>query len=180
MHQVKVNRKAARRIASGHPWIFESDVVDTGGARAGAAVAVVDLKGRLLARPTSVRLPRSHCGCFRGASRISDANSSNSASRMPRPIRRRVVCESNAYRLVHGEGDLLPGLVVDRYADYLVMQTLDQGMDAIVNRLLPAWPICFRRWESWRATMRQCARESRCPWNLRWFMAKSRRSSNSR
>jgi len=41
-----------------------------------------------------------------------------------------VVHHSDAYRLVHGEADLLPALVVDRYGDYLVIQTLDQGMDA--------------------------------------------------
>jgi 23S rRNA (cytosine1962-C5)-methyltransferase len=44
--------------------------------------------------------------------------------------RRVVVRDSNAYRVVHGEADLLPALVVDRYGDYLVMQALDQGMDA--------------------------------------------------
>src|SRR5262249_52426488 len=44
--------------------------------------------------------------------------------------RRNVVRHSDAYRVVHGEADLLPALVVDRYAGYLVMQTLDQGMDA--------------------------------------------------
>lgn len=41
-----------------------------------------------------------------------------------------VVADSNAFRLVHGEADLLPGLVIDRYGDYFVMQTLSQGMDA--------------------------------------------------
>src|ERR1700687_6007312 len=44
--------------------------------------------------------------------------------------RRSVVCDSDAYRLVHAEADLLPGLMVDRYGDYLAVQTLDQGMDA--------------------------------------------------
>ena len=44
--------------------------------------------------------------------------------------RRHVVRDSDAYRVVHGEADLLPALIVDRYGDYLVMQTLDQGMDA--------------------------------------------------
>jgi len=39
------------------------------------------------------------------------------------------VSGTDAYRVVHGEADLLPGLVVDRYADWLVLQTLDQGMD---------------------------------------------------
>jgi 23S rRNA (cytosine1962-C5)-methyltransferase len=43
--------------------------------------------------------------------------------------RERVVENSNACRLVSSEGDLLPGLIVDRYGPYLVMQTLDQGMD---------------------------------------------------
>jgi 23S rRNA (cytosine1962-C5)-methyltransferase len=43
--------------------------------------------------------------------------------------RKRVVTGSNAYRLVHGEGDQLPGLVIDRYGDYFTIQTLDQGMD---------------------------------------------------
>src|SRR5207245_2222970 len=45
---VRVNRKAADRVASGHPWIFTSDVIDRGSAQAGDAVRVVDLKGRLL------------------------------------------------------------------------------------------------------------------------------------
>ena len=46
---------------------------------------------------------------------------------------------TDAYRVVHGEGDQLPGLVIDRYVDSFVLQTLDQGMDRakadIVNRL---------------------------------------------
>jgi 23S rRNA (cytosine1962-C5)-methyltransferase len=50
--------------------------------------------------------------------------------------RRLVVGEDrNAYRVVHAEADLLPALVVDRYADYLVMQTLDQGMDAAKSEI---------------------------------------------
>src|SRR5215212_2924509 len=42
--------------------------------------------------------------------------------------------DATAWRLVHGEGDLLPSLVVDRYGDHLVLQALSQGID----RLLPA------------------------------------------
>ena len=41
-----------------------------------------------------------------------------------------MVRDTDAYRVVHGEGDRLPALIVDRYGDYLVIQTLDQGMDA--------------------------------------------------
>jgi 23S rRNA (cytosine1962-C5)-methyltransferase len=129
MHEVRVNRKAARRVASGHPWIFESDVVDKGEAEAGAPVIVVDLRGRPLGT--------AH---FSAASQISLRLLSRSVEEIDREFfakrlaaaeahRRRLVCGTDAYRVVHGEGDLLPGLVVDRYADYLVVQTLNQGMD---------------------------------------------------
>ncbi len=48
-------------------------------------------------------------------------------------FRQSLAIDASAYRLVHGEADLLPSLVVDRYGDYLVVQALSQGMD----RLLP-------------------------------------------
>src|SRR5262245_32505582 len=44
-------------------------------------------------------------------------------------LRRRIVTSTNAYRLIYGEADRLPGLIVDRYHDVLVMQTLSSGMD---------------------------------------------------
>jgi 23S rRNA (cytosine1962-C5)-methyltransferase len=56
-------------------------------------------------------------------------------TRLQRAIRYResLQLDATAYRLVHGEADLLPSLIVDRYANYLVVQALSQGMD----RLLP-------------------------------------------
>jgi 23S rRNA (cytosine1962-C5)-methyltransferase len=130
MHEVRVNRKAARRVASGHPWIFESDVVDKGDAEAGAAVHVVDLKGKSLGT--------AH---FSAASQIALRLLSRGVEEIGREFlarrlaaaeahRRRIVHDTEAYRVVHGEGDLLPALIVDRYGDYLVLQTLNQGMDA--------------------------------------------------
>ena len=130
MTEVRVNRKAARRVASGHPWIFESDVLDTADAQPGAVVKVIDPGGHALGT--------AH---FSSTSQIALRLLSRQAGQIDRNFfaarlaaaeahRRRVVRDTNAYRVVHGEGDLLPALVVDRFADYLVMQTLDQGMDA--------------------------------------------------
>ena len=48
MNEVRVNRKAADRVASGHPWIFTSDIADRDGAQPGAAVKVADSRGRPL------------------------------------------------------------------------------------------------------------------------------------
>lgn len=50
-------------------------------------------------------------------------------------LREHVVAQSNAYRLIYGEGDRLPGLIVDRYDQLLVMQTLSVGMDSRKEQL---------------------------------------------
>jgi 23S rRNA (cytosine1962-C5)-methyltransferase len=47
-------------------------------------------------------------------------------------FRETLTIDATAYRLVHGEADLLPSIVVDRYGDYLVVQTLSQGADAVL------------------------------------------------
>ena len=127
--QVRINRHGADRVASGHPWIFQSDVIDKGDAQPGDAVRVVNQQGRLLgtahfsaSSQITLRLlsPKQEIiddafWCRRITSALS--------------YRQRVVSGSNSYRLIHAEADGLPGLIVDRYGDYLVIQTLTQGMD---------------------------------------------------
>jgi 23S rRNA (cytosine1962-C5)-methyltransferase len=126
---VRVSGKGARRLASGHPWVFSSDVTDRGSAAPGDAVAVFDPKGRALG---TAHYSSASQICLRLLSdRIEAIDRAFFARRLEEAaaLRRRLVSGSDAYRLVHGEGDRLPGLVVDRYGDYLVVQTLDQGMD---------------------------------------------------
>src|SRR5581483_5094578 len=136
MTDVRVNRKAANRVASGHLWIFSSDIVDKGDAKPGAAVRVLDPA----ARPLGI----AH---FSAASQISLRMLSRRAEEITpeffrqriaaaQDYRRRMVRDTSAYRVVYGEGDLLPALIVDRYADYLVMQTLNQGMDQAKDAIL--------------------------------------------
>jgi 23S rRNA (cytosine1962-C5)-methyltransferase len=129
LNTVRVNRKGADRAASGHPWIFSSDVTDRGDAQPGDAVRVVDPKGRLVG-----------VAHYSSTSQITLRLLSTSVEPIDREFfrrrltqaiahRERVVENSNACRLVFSEGDLLPGLIVDRYGPHLVMQTLTQGMD---------------------------------------------------
>jgi len=136
--EVKVNRKAANRVASGHPWIFSSDVVDRDDAAPGSIVKVIDPQRRALGMAhyssTSQICLRllsrdvKEVGAEFFAHRIAEANAH----------RRNVVWETGAYRVVHGEGDRLPALIVDRYGDYLVIQTLSQGMDAAKDWIVAA------------------------------------------
>jgi 23S rRNA (cytosine1962-C5)-methyltransferase len=130
MNEVRVNRKAAGRVASGHPWIFASDITDRDGAQPGAAVKVADSNGRPLG--TAHHSATSQIA-LRMLSRQVEEIGRDFYLRRVRAAeahRRTVVRNTDAYRVVHGEADLLPALIVDRYAGYLVMQTLDQGMDS--------------------------------------------------
>jgi len=124
-----VNRKAADRVASGHPWIFSSDVVDRGEAQPGEAVRVAAANRQ----PIGVAhySSTSQIALRMLSNRMEPIDQEFFLRRLSNAIefRGRVVEHSTACRLVHAEGDLLPGLIVDRYGEYLVMQTLDQGMD---------------------------------------------------
>jgi 23S rRNA (cytosine1962-C5)-methyltransferase len=136
--EIRVNRKGAGRVASGHPWIFSSDVVERDNAAPGSVVKVLDHQSRPIGiahysstsqislRLLSNRLQEIDRAFF--VRRIAEAEA----------FRRQVVRDTDAYRVVHGEGDRLPALVVDRYGDYLVIQTLDQGMDAAKDWIVSA------------------------------------------
>jgi 23S rRNA (cytosine1962-C5)-methyltransferase len=130
MNEVRVNRKAAGRVASGHPWIFSSDIADRDGAQPGEAVRVTDPRGRALG--TAHYSSTSQIALRMLSPVVEEIGRDFYLRRLRAAVshRARVVRHSNAYRVVHGEADLLPALVVDRYGDYLVVQTLDQGMDA--------------------------------------------------
>ncbi len=77
----------------------------------------------------TVRLRRSRCACSPTRPEIIDRAFFHERLAAALAHRERVVQNSDAYRLVFSEGDLLPGLIVDRYGPYLAMQTLNQGMD---------------------------------------------------
>ena len=130
MNEVRVNRKAAGRVASGHPWIFAGDVTDRDGAQPGAAVKVADGRGRALG--TAHYSSTSQIALRMLARQVTEIGRDFYARRLraAEQHRGRVVAGADAYRVVHAEADLLPALIVDRYADYLVVQTLNQGMDA--------------------------------------------------
>jgi 23S rRNA (cytosine1962-C5)-methyltransferase len=124
-----VNRKAADRAASGHPWIFASDVVDRGDAAPGDAVRVLDPKSKFLGVAHYSSTSQITLRLLSIRPEIIDRTFFRERLASALGHRERVVHNSDAYRLVFSEGDLLPGLIVDRYGPYLALQTLNQGMD---------------------------------------------------
>ncbi|MEP7364496.1 MAG: class I SAM-dependent rRNA methyltransferase [Acidobacteriota bacterium] len=130
MQSIRVSRKAVARLSTGHPWIFTSDLIDKKDATGGSAVAVNDPAGRALgvahysdSSLISLRM------LDRGRPTV-DAAFYRKRIETAAAMRARRVRDTDAYRLVHAEADLLPGLVIDRYGDCFVLQALTQGMDA--------------------------------------------------
>ena len=137
-----VTNKGARRWAAGHPWIYRSDLAERPDVPAGA-VLVHDVRGKPLG--TALWSPRSEISLRlveRDPSRTIDA--AWWRERIGRAVERREPLRdaATAYRLVHGEGDGLPSLVVDRYDRWLVVQLMSAGLerfrDEIVAALLAA------------------------------------------
>lgn len=133
---VRVNRKAADRVHSGHVWIFSSDVLDRGTAQAGDAVRVIDHRGAFLAVAHYSSTSQISLRLLARRLEAIDQDFLRKRLESAYTLRQRLVSGSDAYRLVHAEGDLLPGLIVDRYADWLVVQLLDQGMDRLTNEIV--------------------------------------------
>jgi 23S rRNA (cytosine1962-C5)-methyltransferase len=131
---VTVNRKAGDRAASGHPWIFSSDVLDRADAQPGDSVrvAVAQRNGKP-GKPMGVAhySSTSQIALRMLSEKLEPVDRSFFLHRLSNAIdfRKRIVENSDAYRVVYSEADLLPGLIVDRYGSYLVVQMLDQGMD---------------------------------------------------
>jgi 23S rRNA (cytosine1962-C5)-methyltransferase len=131
-----VSQRAEQRIRGGHPWIYQSDVEDVE-AEPGAIVEVLGPRQRYLgvalySAQSQIRLRM----LTREDEEVDDAFWRR---RLESAIRFRESLQLNAtaFRLVHGEADLLPSLIVDKYADVLVVQALSQGMDRCLRTLLP-------------------------------------------
>jgi 23S rRNA (cytosine1962-C5)-methyltransferase len=133
-----VSRRGAARWDAGHPWIFRSDVVTAPDTPAGA-VTVHDQRGKPLgtalwspASEISLRLmdtdPRATLDTSWWTTRIGAAIA-----------RRGALTEvTSAWRVVHGEGDALPSLVVDAYDRYLVVQLMSAGVEAYRAEIVDA------------------------------------------
>jgi 23S rRNA (cytosine1962-C5)-methyltransferase len=129
---VVINARGEQRVRSGHPWIYRADVVGVNAA-GGDIVQVVGPRRRMVGH--ALFSNRSQIPIRMLTLGDEPADESLLRLRLQRAIqfRESLQLDASAFRLVHGEADLLPSLVVDRYAGYLVVQALSQGMD----RLLP-------------------------------------------
>lgn len=134
-----ISARGAKRYHSGHPWIFKSDVVRPPSVPAGG-VSVTDQTGRPLG--TALWSPQSEISLRFVSSPVGTTlDAAWWRERLRAAIARRagiLDADTNACRLVHGEGDGLPSLVVDRYDRWLVVQLLSAGLEAFRSEIVDA------------------------------------------
>jgi 23S rRNA (cytosine1962-C5)-methyltransferase len=129
---VVLSARGELRLRSGHPWIYRADVADVQ-AGGGDRVVVRAPRGRILGYALYSDRSQIAVRMLTYGERPADDELLKGRIDAALAFRRALGIDATAYRLIHGEADLLPSLIVDRYGDYLVVQTLSQGMD----RLLP-------------------------------------------
>jgi 23S rRNA (cytosine1962-C5)-methyltransferase len=129
--QAVISAKGAARIRDGHPWIYRSDVTSRPKVESGSVVRVTDNRGRFLAQAHFGAESEITLRLLSKQDAVIDRGFWRQRLLAAADWRRRIVDDTDAYRLIHAEGDLLPGLIIDRYGDCLVLQTLTRGMDAL-------------------------------------------------
>jgi 23S rRNA (cytosine1962-C5)-methyltransferase len=130
-----LSAKGTARAQTGHLWIYRSDLIGKPDVESGSVVRVLDYRGRFLAMAHYHEESEISLRLLSQKEEAIDRNFWRNRLESATQWRRQITTNTNAYRLVHSEGDLLPGLIVDRYADSFSIQTLTRGMDL----LKPMW-----------------------------------------
>jgi 23S rRNA (cytosine1962-C5)-methyltransferase len=135
--EIIVTKRGAERVrALGHLWIYRSDVVDQSRGAGGAVVHVVDERGRFVGQ--ALYSDRSEISLRMLTTKEDVIDREWWRNRLRVAINRRAPLkeDTNAYRLIYSEGDLLSSLIVDVYDDVLVLQTLSQGTERVKEMLV--------------------------------------------
>lgn len=128
-----VSSKGAARWASGHPWIYKTDVL-TAPKRGAGIVRVLDRRGALLGQ--ALFSPKSEIRLRLLTSEEESIDAAWWRFRIAASAARRDGLPATAYRVVHAEADGLPSLIVDRYGPYVVAQLLSAGLEAVRSDVL--------------------------------------------
>jgi 23S rRNA (cytosine1962-C5)-methyltransferase len=133
--QAIINRHGADRLAAGHLWVYRGDV-RRANAEPGDAVRLSDEAGRFLGRAFYSDRSQIALRLVERGDVPVDRTFLLERIRRAAAFREEVVRGTDAFRLFYGESDGIPGLIVDRYGDYLVVQTLCQGVEIRKGQLI--------------------------------------------
>lgn len=131
-----ISSRGEDRVKAGHPWIYRSDVADVSAAP-GDIVEVRTAKQQVVGRALFSDQSQITLRMIARGDLTIDETFWRARIHAALEFRAQLQIDATAYRLVHGEADLLPSLIVDRYGPVLVVQALSQGMDKALPTLVP-------------------------------------------
>ncbi|MFL5356677.1 class I SAM-dependent rRNA methyltransferase [Archangium sp.] len=127
--QVSLIRRGVERWQAGHPWIYRADLNGDPGLQGGEIVRVMDARGWFLGKAFYSKLSKISLRWLSYEDVAVDTDFFRQRLALADAMRQRALPGETTYRAVHGEADLLPGLVVDRYGDCLSVQFLIPGTE---------------------------------------------------
>lgn len=144
MKQIRLKTKVPERVGKGHLWIFSNELESVPKLPKGEIVEVVDKEGLSL----GIAFYNPHSLIAIRLLKCSKQSNFDDVLKVrileAKKLRERIFPDEECYRLVYSESDFLPGLIVDKYGYYFVIQTNSAGMenllDMIVNYLVELFP----------------------------------------
>lgn len=140
MLKIVLDRGEDKRIRSGHPWVFSNEIREIRGEKIpGATVQVYDANDRFIGtgyyNPSSLIAVR-----ILSREQVDIDTMTFFRDRIAKALayRHAIYPGSESFRAVYSEGDALPGLIVDKYGDFLAVQFLTKGMDSRRDLILAA------------------------------------------
>ncbi len=139
MAKAILRRGKERRLKDGHPWVYAGEIERVeGGFNPGDIVDVVNSAGFFLGRGYINSSSQIAIRVLTWRDEAIDEGFFHRRIAQALDYRRRVMPEATSFRVVFGEGDFLPALIVDKYEDHVVLQTLALGMDQRKDWILAA------------------------------------------
>jgi 23S rRNA (cytosine1962-C5)-methyltransferase len=131
MQRIVVNQRGAARLRGGHVWVYRSDLVLPTEAPPGALVQVRDERGKRLGSALYSSSSQIAIRLLSSQEITEEALPGLLRARITGAVefRRRTAQDTDSYRVIFSEADLLPGLIVDKYNDVLAMQAVTQAFD---------------------------------------------------
>jgi len=136
---VVIRKRAVERIRPGHPWVYRSDIVHAKDVEPGSIVAVRDERGSVHGKAFFSSKSQISLRLLTRSDIPIDEEFFRQRFIAARNLRERLRIDPLLSRRIYAEGDLLPGLIVDRYGDYIVVQSLVQATDRLqplITRIL--------------------------------------------
>ncbi|MBM2816336.1 MAG: hypothetical protein HW421_3098 [Ignavibacteria bacterium] len=135
MHIIQIKKSAEKRIRSGHQWIFSNELNTLPQLPAGSLVRVHTSTGKDLG---IAFYNRNSLISLRLLNYFEDIDNNFFLYRIKKAneFRKQILPNENSYRLIYGESDGLPGLIADKYENYLSLQFLAAGMDNLKEQVV--------------------------------------------